>query len=74
MAPPGVTQAADIHGIYASLMEFMLVQTSMLLLGGQAEGMHCFYAGQWSKRGRVSAAIQCNDKSIARETSHSDVY
>ena len=52
----------------------MLVQISMLLLGGQAEDMLFFCAGLWSKRGGVSAAVQCNDKSIAHETLHVCLY
>jgi len=55
-------------------LELTLVQISMLLLGGQAEDMHFFPAGQWRKRGGFSAAIKCNDKSIAHETLDSCVY
>ena len=55
-------------------LELMLVQISMLLLGGQAEDMLFFCAGLWSKRGGVSAAVQCNDKSIAHETLHVCLY
>ncbi len=55
-------------------LELTLVQISMLMLGGQAEDMQFFPAGLWSKQGRVSAAVKCNDKSIARETLHSCVY
>jgi hypothetical protein len=55
-------------------LELTLVQISMLLLGGQAEDMLFFCAGLWSKQGGVSAAVQCNDKSIARETLHVCLY